>query len=250
MADYLPKKEEIQGRYIEPFIGGGAVLFYIQPEKAIASDLNNELIELYEGIKGHPLEVWETFKNFPRGKEAYYKIRDEDLGDKALYYRAARTLYLNRTCFKGMWRHNPGGKFNVGYGGEDRRCVTTYETLKMVSDILRAVTILQADFEGVLDLVDDGDFIFLDPPYKPGAKEMIQAHYINGHFTYSDQIRLANKIKRVSKEKQIRWIMTNSSNPDIVRLYKDFSVINVPVGTSGRIGIREKHSKEILISNS
>ena len=121
---FFPKNVSTHGRYVEPFIGGGSVFLFLQPREAILSDLNQELIDLYKGIRNYPHKVWETFSSFPSGKEAYYQIRDTECAHKPMYYRAARTLYLNRTCFKGMWRHNPEGKFNVGYGGEERRWAT------------------------------------------------------------------------------------------------------------------------------
>jgi len=116
----IPAATDIAGRYIEPFVGGGAVFLYVQPKQAIISDLNSELVELYKGIRAYPHKVWEAFQSFPSGRRTYYKVRDEQYRDKPLYYRAARTLYLNRTCFKGMWRHGPEGNFSVGYDGKER----------------------------------------------------------------------------------------------------------------------------------
>lgn len=158
----MPDNNKITGKYIEPFIGGGSVFFHFNPQHAIIADLNKELIDLYNGIKKYPHKIWEIFKSFPSGKNTYYQIRDERQEDKPVYYRAARTLYLNRTCFKGMWRHNPEGKFNVGYGGEARRQVLNYMNLIELSKKLRKATILKADFEETLDTCANGDFVFLD----------------------------------------------------------------------------------------
>lgn len=249
LEKYLPNSYEIQGKYIEPFVGGGAVFFYLQPHKAILSDLNKELIELYKGIKNYPMEVWKIFSTFPKGKKSYYRIRNESQKSKPIYYKAARTLYLNRTCFKGMWRHNPEGQFNVGYGGEARRHVLNYEDFIELTRRLKRAIIVYADFETTLEMCSDGDFIFLDPPYKPGSKEMNQAHYINGYFSFDDQKRLANKLKQVSQIKDIKWLMTNSLHPDIRSLYKEFNIVKVPKGTSSVIGVFSNNSQEILISN-
>ena len=248
LANYLPDTYKIEGRYVEPFIGGGSVFFYLNPQNALIADLNKELIELYMGIKNYPKKVWGIFKSFPCGRNTYYQIRDEQLENKPLYYRAARTLYLNRTCFKGMWRHNPEGKFNVGYGGEARRQVLNYVNLTELSKKLKKATILKADFEETLDTCSNGDFIFLDPPYKPGEKEMDHAHYINGKFSFDDQKRLAEKVKEVSETKKIKWLMTNSSHPSIQKLYKEFNIIKIPKGTSRVVGVFSDKSQEILIS--
>ncbi|MDR2942811.1 MAG: Dam family site-specific DNA-(adenine-N6)-methyltransferase [Treponema sp.] len=132
LVNYLPENKDIKGTYSEPFVGGGSVFFNMNSKNALISDLNSELITLYKGIKLYPHKVWETFETFPEGKTAYYKIRNTVIKNKPLYYRAARTLFLNRTCFKGMWRHNRKGNFNVGYGGEERRWVITHQNIRLV----------------------------------------------------------------------------------------------------------------------
>lgn len=246
---YLPSKHELKGNYIEPFVGGGSVFLSIKPNNAILSDINNELIELYKGIKNYPKNVWNTFSSFPEGKKAYYQIRDEKYFNKPLYYRAARTLFLNRTCFKGMWRHSPDGKFNVGYGGEERRWAITYENIIELSKLFKKVKLSISDFEETLNDTNNGDFIFLDPPYKPGQKELEESHYSYNKFTFNDQIRLSKKIKEISLKKDVKWIMTNSSHPEIYNLYSNFNIIKIPKGTGDRIGIHTYNSKEILIYN-
>jgi DNA adenine methylase len=249
LSYYLPKSEEITGTYIEPFVGGGSVFLFTKPSNAILSDINKELIDLYKGIKKYPHKVWEIFYSFPEGKKAYYIIRDTAYDNKSLACKAARTLYLNRTCFKGMWRQNPDGNFNVGYGGESRRWAITHENIIEISKSLKQTTILNSDFESILDVAVKGDFIFLDPPYKPGQKELNESHYTHGKFTYNDQIRLSNKLREITKRKKIKWLMTNSSNKEIYRLYKDCKIIKIPKGVSERIGIHTMNSQEILIKN-
>lgn len=249
LADYLPNNQELRGRYIEPFVGGGSVFLFIDPNKSIISDLNNELVELYRGIRNYPHKVWETFESLPCGKEAYYLIRDSEYRNKPLYYRAARTLYLNRTCFKGMWRHNPNGFFNVGYGGEARRWAINHENIIELSKRFKKATIINSDFGLILDRVQEKDFLFLDPPYKPGEKQMREAHYINGNFTFQDQKRLAAKLRSISKTSNVKWLMTNSSHPDICRLYQNFNIIKIPKGTSSTIGVQTINSHEVIIMN-
>ncbi len=249
LVNHLPTKKDIKGKYIEPFVGGGSVFFFINPDNALISDLNSELIELYRGVKLYPHKVWETFESFPKGKMAYYDIRDKGMAGKPLYYRAARILYLNRTCFKGMWRHNSKGDFNVGYGGEERRWVITHQNIIELSKIFRKAEILNNDFEDVILNASKNDFIFLDPPYKPGEKDLHELHYCNGKFLFDEQIRLAETLKSLPKSKQIRWAMTNSSHKDILKLYKNFNIKKIPFGTSAKPGIQTKDSKEVLITN-
>jgi len=249
LVRYLPNKEDIEGNYIEPFVGGGSVFFQINPNKALISDLNSELINLYRGIKLYPHKVWETFESFPSGKASYYEVRKIDTKGKPLYFKAARTLYLNRTCFKGMWRHDNKGNFNVGYGGDERRWVITHENIIQLSKIFRKTEIQNMDFEEVIMNTSDNDFIFLDPPYKPGEKDMHELHYISGKFLFDEQVRLAETLKSIPPSKNVRWAMTNSSHKDILNLYKDFKIRKIPIGTSDKPGIQIKNPKEVLITN-
>ena len=148
-----------------------------------------------------------------------------------------------------MWRHNASGNFNVGYGGEERRWVVTQDSLIQVSNALRNIKIVQADFEETLDSVSDGDFLFLDPPYKPGEKNLDELHYLNGSFAFHEQERLAEKIIQITRGKNIKWLMTNSSHPEIRELYEDFNIVSVPKGTSSIVGVYTENAQEVLISN-
>jgi len=246
---HLPMRDEIESNYIEPFVGGGSVFLKLKPKKAILADINSNLIELYSGIKKFPEEVWNTYVSFPEGKDTYYYIRDSDYKHKHLSYRAARTLYLNRTCFKGMWRHSSKGNFNIGYGGEERRKNITKENILDISKILKKTKLIVCDFEILLKQVNDGDFIFLDPPYKPGKKELNENHYDFCKFNFADQIRMSKILKSISNTKNVKWIMTNSDHKDIRALYKNFKIEKIPKGVSNQIGIHTFDSKEILISN-
>lgn len=184
--DLLPTKDEIKGRYFEPFLGGATVFFHIRPKKATLSDLSGDLMDLYRGVKKDPKGVWQKYRTLPEGRDAYYAIRNEDLSKANLITRAARTLFLNRTCFKGMWRYNSAGRFNVGYGGEDRRWVITEHDLVMVSKLLKGKHLLTSDFEQIIDYANEGDYIFLDPPYQPGESEMRNDHF--GYMCFSHDV--------------------------------------------------------------
>jgi DNA adenine methylase len=249
LTHYLPTSDEIKGIYIEPFVGGGSVYLYIKPQKAHISDLNPELITLYKAIKLYPHKVWETFKSFPEGKDSYYQIRDMSLASKPIYFKAARILYLNRTCFKGMWRHNFQGNFNVGYGGENRRWVITHDNIMELSRVFRGAKMEISDFEAVLEQSAANDFIFLDPPYKPGDRDLREKHYSNGRFMFDDQVRLAKAVKQISKKEGLKWAMTNSAHEDILKLYSNFNIIKLPFGTSDKPGILTRNSGEVLITN-
>lgn len=244
---YLPNPKTIKGFFIEPFVGGGSIFFALAPRKALLSDINPVLMDLYRGLKGYPLEVWEIFKNFPTTKDGYYLVRD--FKEKVdLPYRAARTLYLNRTCFKGMWRENSDGRFNVGYGGQDRRWVVNQDTLLSISKFLKQVKLITGDFERVIESCIKEDFIFLDPPYKPGAKELKNSHYVYSKFSYDSHKRLASSLNYATK-RDIKWAMTTSDHEDIVCLFHGCKIIPLTKGTGLSPGILSKNSGEVLICN-
>jgi DNA adenine methylase len=245
---FLPTRDLIEGRFIDPFVGSGSLFFALNPTNAILSDINAELIDLYRGIRRYPLKVWTIYKNFPRSKKAYYEIRRINTEKRDLAFRAARTLYLNRTCFKGMWRYNSKGEFNVGYGGQERRWVIDFETLNEVSKRLKSAILVCSDFEKVIDDSNKKDFIFVDPPYRPGEREMTHDHYLHGKFSYSEYQRLAKSLERAS-ERGIKWAMTISSHPDILTLFSKNYIIPIPIGTGKRPGILTTNSGEVLICN-
>lgn len=248
ITSHFPTNKEIKGRYVEPFVGGGAVFFAVNPENAILCDINKDLIDMYRGIRRYPKKVWIIYKNFPNTKQAYYKIRNENPKRKKLEFRAARTLYLNRTCFKGMWRHNSNGEFNIGYGGQDRRWAINQKNIIEVSRYLKKVSLKIWDFERAINFCDYDDFIYLDPPYRPGNRELIHSHYGYGKFDFTEQKRLAKALNNATKM-DIKWAMTNSSHKEILSLFKDTKIIPLPIGTGKKPGVLTKNTGEVFICN-
>ena len=247
LMQYLPQKDEIGGCYIEPFVGSGAVYFMVAPKRAILSDVNPDLINLFIGIKKHPQDVWKIYSQFGTSKRDYEKIRRLPTSNRA-QDKAARVLFLNRTCFKGMWRTNKKGMFNVGYGGQDRRWAINEQNLLQVSQALRTAQIQHCDFEETILRAERNDFIFLDPPYKPGLKEATNDHYTSKEFTFDDQKRLSKILKWATKNK-IQWAMTNTSHRDVVKLYRGCYRVNFPKGTGNLPGLLVAKSGEVLITN-
>jgi DNA adenine methylase len=248
IVPYLPRKASIKGRFVEPFLGGGAVFFLVEPERALLADLNEQLITLYRGIKLLPKEVWEIFTKFPPTKRAYYQIRDTETDSADMAFMAARTLYLNRTCFKGMWRHNSSGQFNVGYGGQARRWVISEDSLIEVSNRLCTADLICSDFQPIIDMCEADDFIFADPPYCPGERELIHSHYVYNKFSFVEYRRLADTLLKATK-KGVRWALTISSHPDILQLYKGNRIVPFSRGAGKRPGILTKNPREVLIYN-
>lgn len=248
LSSYLPHSNRIKGTYIEPFLGGASIFFHIYPRAAILSDINSDLIDLYITLRDCPDMVWQKYCEMPMNKEGYYQTRSLQPSKLSAPARAARLLYLNRTCFKGMWRQNKQGQFNIGYGGESRRWVITDKELFEVSSRLRTATIICSDFESIIKNARQTDFIFLDPPYRPSERDLINAHYFGLGFTFDDQKRLANSLITASLNK-VPWVMTNSAHPDICALYEFECNIRPFIGTGSMPGLLSKTEGEVIIFN-
>lgn len=247
LGQHLPNPSSIKGRYAEPFVGSGSVFLFMLPPQALLSDLNPDLIDLYRGVRYSPQAVWERYCKFGGNKAAYQQVRDA--GPSGLLVdRAARVLFLNRTCFKGMWRHNRDGHFNVGYGGQARRWVINLEMLSEVGKALRKATLQCSDFEDVVDNCEESDFLFLDPPYRPGEKEQINDHYVGQQFSYKDHLRLPSALKR-AKKRGVHWALTTSAHPDIVKLFRGNEQNAIPRGTGRSPGVLATNSGEVLITS-
>jgi DNA adenine methylase len=244
----LPRRDQIKGRLVEPFVGGGAVFYALNPDRALLTDINAELIDLYWGIRRYPAEVWRNFSQFPSSKEGYYEVRALDHEDLGLAKRAARTLYLSRTCFKGMWRHNSSGQFNVGYGGQDRRWAICEESVREVSRRLRKATLRCCDFEEAIAECLPGDFLFLDPPYKPGEWDIFNDHYAWSRFRYADHERLARSLHKAT-DRGIVWAMTTTSHPDVVKLYPGARIFPLAKGRRAKTTILKMSTGEVIIFN-
>jgi DNA adenine methylase len=246
---YLLSPNSIPGRYIDPFVGGGGVFLSLDFNKALLSDINRELIDLYRAIKQNPVGVWSIFESYPSTKHDYYKIRDDKKASQIdLIERAARTLYLNRTCFRGWWRYNAQGQFNVGYGGQGRRWAIAKEDLITVSRKLANVTLQDGDFENIIYSSQSGDFVFADPPYQPGEREMSHEHYVYSKFGYDSHRRLAATLKNASK-RGVKWAVTTSSHPDIVSLFPDTNIVDLLKDPFKRLRDDLEGSGEVLIRN-
>jgi DNA adenine methylase len=248
LARRLPKPDDVVGRFIEPFVGGGAIYFHLRPRSAVLADINGELIDLYMGICSSPSRVWDIYRAFPGTKSGYSKVRDSDVRKLTSLQRAARSLYLNRTCFKGMWRHNLEGKFNIGYGGQSRRWAIRRRDLVALARLLKSASLRCSDFEPIISEARTSDYLFLDPPYRPGEREQQHKHYSGRSFSFEDHRRLASSLKDADK-RGVRWSLTISSHHDILNLYKKFGSWPIPRGTGSTIGAMAQHSGEVLISN-
>jgi len=206
-------------RYIEPFLGGGAIFFHLRPSTALIGDINPDIIAAYEGLKCN----WQFIKrslNYHKrlhSDDYYYKVRNDEPKDQL--QRASRMIYLNRTCFNGIYRVNLSGKFNVPRGSKNNVVLDT-DDFEGVSKILQNATILLADFEKLIDEAKENDLIFADPPYTVRHNLNGFVRYNETLFSWQDQERLAKALIRAQK-RGVKIISTNANHSSIRELYEE-----------------------------
>ena len=224
LGDLLPKVPKSYGRYIEPFFGGGAMFFALQPENAIIADSNPELINMYRQVAENVDEVISYLKKYENTSEMFYAVREQDWICLPKAEAAARTIFLNRTCFNGLYRVNKQGKFNVPYGKYANPRICDEEGLKAASKALKKADILCGDYLLVLEhYAEAGDFVFLDPPYLPISEYADFKRYTKEQFYEEDHIELAKMIMRL-QERGCHVVLTNSNHPLVHELYAPFTI--------------------------
>ena len=250
-------------RYFEPFLGGGALFFYLISTKnkrfiAYLSDINSELINSFISVKDNVekliklLKVHEIkYKRIP--SEYYYKLRSKD---KLSYYtqRAARLIALNRTCYNGLYRVNRNGKFNVPLGKYKNPVICNISNLRNVSLALRHsnATIQVSHYKDILlENAKEGDFIYLDPPYDPVSSTAYFTKYTDSGFGDQDQKELADVFRELS-DRNCKVLLSNSSTPLVKELYTDFAKHTIEVDVLRSINCKGSNRgghKELLIRN-
>ena len=239
-------------RYIEPFLGGGSVFFFMNPEHAILSDINAELINAYVCMRDEFDSVYDNLKTHERNnsRDYYYKIRNRKTRTNAT--SAARTIYLNKACFNGIYRVNRNGEFNVPYGTA-KNVYFNKSDLRDASDLLRHAEIRCQDFELTIDMADDNDFIFCDPPYAVLDEENRFVSYTADIFSWDDQIRLSEALER-ARRRGVQILMTNVNHPEVRALYEEnqgfeLNIVERNCGISGLNEGRRIYSELIVTAN-
>lgn len=233
LQEILPKFPDTYDCYFEPFIGAGAVLFGVMPEKAVINDYNKDLITTYQVIKDEPEVLLGLLKKHQEmnSPEYFYSIRELDRNgveykNSSSAEKAARTIYLNRTCFNGLYRVNSKGYFNVPYGKYKNPQIVNEEIIMSVSNYLNSneITIMRGDFAASLKSATPNDFIYFDPPYHTDTNSFTA--YQAGGFGEEEQIRLRDLFADFAS-KGIRCLLSNSDTAFIRDIYKDFKVETV-----------------------
>ncbi len=239
--------------YFEPFIGGGALFFDLQPKKAYISDVNEELINLYCVVRDNCQELIQDLCKHENTKEYFLTIRNIDRKTEykewTAIQKASRFIYLNRTCFNGLYRVNSKGEFNVPFGNYLNPRIIDKENLLNCSYILKTTIIKYADFSMILDYVKKDDFVYFDPPYMPLNPTSNFTSYTKQGFDFDMQIKLKNLCDELTA-KGIYFLLSNSDTETINKLYSSYNIkkifasriINSNVNKRGRI-------TEVLIKN-
>lgn len=255
LKTYIP--EEF-GTYYEPFVGGGALLFELTPKNAVINDCNEELMNVYRVLRTddeytkmcHLLDSYET----KHSEEFYYRIRNKDRDNEKFermsnHARAARTLYLNKACFNGLYRVNSKGQFNVPYGKKEK--INTYEgenLLKVCMYLtLNDVKIMCTDFEEALKDAKEGDFVYLDPPYDTFTNAFTT--YTNTGFGKEEQIRVASVFKDLD-ERGVKVMLSNHNTPLIQELYQGYYVHVIEAKRNiNSNGAKRGNVEDVIITN-
>lgn len=240
-------------RYIEPFVGGGAVFFALQPKNALLADVNKDLIHCYAAVRDHVDELVRELKALAdvHSTVSYYSVRDCYNAGKhtSFVQRAAWFIYLNKTCFNGVHRVNQKGEFNVPVGRYENPQIVNEDGLHAASQALQGVDLLHSSFEFLLEEAREGDFVYLDPPYVPVSASANFTTYTQGGFHEADQRKLAEVFHELHCC-DCKLMLSNSNTPWIRELYKNYMIDVVEMVRS----INSKSSRrgaveEVLIRN-
>ncbi|MDK4267528.1 DNA adenine methylase [Corynebacterium accolens] len=243
-------------RYYEPFIGGGAVLFSLTPACARVNDLNSELINLYEVVREGVDELISLVSTYPNDADFFYQLRavDRDADRFAALSateRAARTLYLNKTCYNGLYRVNSAGQFNAPFGRYKNPTICDADTLRGVHQYFRDndITFTQGDFAAAVAGAGEGDFVYFDPPYDPVNVTSSFTGYQKGGFDRAEQERLKAVCDDLDA-RGVKFLLSNSATEFIRELYADFSIDTVAATRAiNSVGSRRGKVDEVLVRN-
>lgn len=253
MLELLKNMPKSYNRYFEPFIGGGALFFELQPDEAYISDMNEELINLYSVVRDNVYELMSDLNKHKISKEYFLEIRNLDRTKKykklTNVQRASRFIYLNRTCFNGLYRVNSQGQFNVPFGHYKNPRILDTDNLLNCSELLNKTEIKYADFSEILTKVKKGDFVYFDPPYVPLNETSSFTSYTKAGFDIDMQLKLKEVCDQLDSM-GVMFMLSNSDTQFVNELYSDYKIkkvfasrqINANVDGRGKI-------TEVLVRN-
>jgi len=259
IVKYVPKMTS-KHTYYEPFIGGGALLFELQPPKAVINDSNKELINCYKVIRDSLDELMEELSKdkYSNSETSYYEMRDLDRSTKKYEIlseveKAARIIYLNKTCYNGLFRVNSQGQFNVPFGRYKNPNFLDDAVLRAVNKYLNSnnITLLNQDFAEAVKDAKRGDFVYFDPPYDPVSETASFTGYDVNGFNRDEQERLKEEFDALHK-RGCKVMLSNSCTDFILDLYKDYQDTIIKVRATRSINsnaLKRGRVEEVLVLN-
>lgn len=230
MFELLKNLPKSYNRYYEPFIGGGALFFELQPDNAYVSDMNEELINLYSVVRNDVYELIHDLSKHKNSKEYFLEIRNLDRTEQyaklSNVERASRFIYLNRTCFNGLYRVNTQGQFNVPFGNYKNPKIIDENNLLNCSELLKKTEIRCADFSEILNKVQKGDFVYFDPPYVPLTETSSFTSYTKDGFDLDMQFKLRDVCYELDSM-GVKFMLSNSDTKFVNKLYANYEIKKV-----------------------
>ena len=231
LSEIIPLIDESCDNYVEPFIGGGAVLFRLQPKKAIINDYNTELINVYRTVRDDLNGLLALLKEHEKynSSDYYYEVRaldrTPDFDKMSNLEKAARIIHLNKTCYNGLYRVNSLGQFNSPYGKYKNPNIVNEVVLRAISKYLNRneISIRSGDYKDVLNDIEKNSFVYLDPPYMPISSSSSFTGYTEGGFGYDKQVELKEECDKLNS-KGVHFLQSNSDCEEIRELYKDYRI--------------------------
>ena len=253
LSELSARVPESFSRYYEPFVGGGALFFHLQPQRACLTDINPDLVNLYTVVRDKVEELIEDLSHHVYEKEYFYRIRAID---RTLEYegwtdvqRASRFIYLNKTCYNGLYRVNSKGQFNAPFGRYTNPTILDIDNLYACHTALQKTVVEVANFQSIRRRVRANDFVYFDPPYAPLSATAKFTSYTKNGFDVDMQYALRDLCRALDK-RSVRFMLSNSSAPLILDLYAEFNIefvyatrsINSKAGKRGKI-------PEVVVTN-
>jgi DNA adenine methylase len=246
LAQFRPLFPPEVGRYFEPFVGSAAVFFALRPRQAVLTDVNRELIDCYRAVQEDVEQVIAALRGHAYDEGHYYRVRDQDPAQLSPPDRAARTIFLNKTGYNGLYRVNKKGRFNVPFGRYTRPGFAHADqlyNLRACARALKGVTLEVRDFAEVENHARGGDFVYFDPPYVPASSTADFTSYVPGGFGWGEQRRLAEVFAHLTR-RGVRSMLSNSDTPAVRDLYAAYRIdvvlaarsINSRADKRGKVG--------------
>lgn len=258
LSEIIPLIDESCDNYVEPFIGGGAVLFRLQPKKAIINDYNTELINVYRTVRDDLDGLVALLKEHEKynSSDYYYEVRaldrTPDFDKMSNLEKAARIIYLNKTCYNGLYRVNSLGQFNSPYGRYKNPNIVNEVVLRAISKYLNRneISIRSGDYKDVLNDIEKNSFVYLDPPYMPISSSSSFTGYTEGGFGYDKQVELKEECDKLNS-KGVHFLQSNSDCEEIRELYKDYRIKVVKANRAINSDAKKRGQiNEVLIYNA